>query len=174
MEPTFASGAPLKINLFAYLLSSPARWDVIAYQSPDGQSFLAKRVVGLPGDTVTYDRNKRLRVNGVLVTLTPVELNISRGAFGEQVFVEALNEERHLVQLREGAPAVTEETVEEFPWRERCTYARGGFSCAVPPKHYFVLGDNRDSSRDSRYHGFVPEEGIGGRVENAPAIPSKR
>jgi hypothetical protein len=54
--------------------------------------------------------------------------------------------------------------VEPFPFRDQCSYVRAGLTCKVPPGHYFVMGDNRENSLDSRYWGFVPEQNIVGKA----------
>lgn len=173
MAPTMAEGYPMKVNLFAYLTSSPQRWDVITYRGPDGKSFLTKRVVGLPGDTITYDGQKRLHINGIAVKLSPARVKAATDDADQSVFVESMEAHQHLIQMREGAPPVMMTAVQDFEGRDRCRFSSEGFRCEVPPDHYFVMGDNRDSSRDSRYIGFVPAGEIGGRVENAlrPAAP---
>ena len=52
----------------------------------------------------------------------------------------------------------------QFPHRENCLYNNAGVICTVPVGHYFMMGDNRDNSRDSRVWGFVPEENIVGKA----------
>ena len=126
-----------------------------------------KRVVGLPGDTVEY-RNKVLTINGVL---QPQE------ADGEYNYVEAglnfvhtekrietLGNHKHALLINPEMPTVRLNSVAEFSGRENCTYDTDLVRCKVPQGEYFMMGDNRDNSRDSRYWGFVPDSEIVGKA----------
>ena len=126
-----------------------------------------KRIVGLPGDSITY-RNKQLIVNDVPVKMEPageytyVESGLSY--VYNQRLIESLNERGHAIIINPDVPGLQISGVRQFPFQENCTYHYSEFTCTVPAGNYFTMGDNRDSSSDSRYWGFVPERNIVGKA----------
>ncbi|PCM43669.1 signal peptidase I [Marinobacter sp. ANT_B65] len=154
MLPTLEVGDFILVNKYAYGLrlpvagtkvldiGDPARGDVMVFRYPkDGETNYIKRVIGLPGDTVRY-RDKQLFINGeqieseFVVRLPPVEVR-----------KEDLGEVEHDIFLTMGRPG-----------------AAGEGEWQVPEGHYFVMGDNRDNSNDSRYWGTVPDDLVVGKA----------
>jgi len=78
-------------------------------------------------------------------------------------YAEVLGSKRHRVLNDDNRPAFIP-GVENFPFKDNCRYSVEGVVCKVPPGHYFMMGDNRDNSLDSRYWGFVPDRNIVGRA----------
>jgi signal peptidase I len=176
MVPTLLVGDFILVNKFTYgirlpvanrkivALGSPQRGDVMVFRFPEDPSLdYIKRVVGLPGDRVEY-RNKKLSLNGSPVPLRQVDdyLSKERMQFSRR-FVETLNGAEHEILLDEDAPAGMMPG-RAFPHAGNCNYNSSGVACTVPPGHYFVMGDNRDNSSDSRVWGFVPDENIVGKA----------
>ena len=158
MLPTLKIGDFILVNKFDYGLrlpvlgktiyevGQPSRGDVMVFKYPEDPNInFIKRVVGIPGDTVEY-RNKVVYVNGAMQTLTRV---VPDGS---------------LV-----VPPLTEEASEELGDREhriwrRMTQGRDFPPIQIPEGQYFVMGDNRDNSNDSRVWGFVDDSLIVGRA----------
>jgi signal peptidase I len=178
MKPTLLVGDFILVNKYEYGIRLPVinkkiidieplhRGDVVVFRYPDDPSVdYIKRVVGLPGDKVVY-RNKRLVINGQAIDWQPdgfytdSELNYLR----LPTFVEKLGGHVHKVMVVPAQPPVDLAQVRQFPHRDNCEYNDDGFACTVPPGEYFMMGDNRDQSSDSRYWGFVPDENIKGRA----------
>jgi signal peptidase I len=178
MKPTLLVGDFILVNKYTYGIRIPVankkvleinpvkRGDVVVFRFPvDPSVDYIKRVVGLPGDKVQY-RNKRLAINGVPVPVqaagfySDAEVNYAR----LPQFLEKLGESTHRMMVVSAQPPVDLGTVRQFPHRENCEYNDDGFSCTVPPGNYFMMGDNRDQSSDSRYWGFVPDDHIKGRA----------
>jgi signal peptidase I len=139
--------------------------DVIVFATPKNPDVaFAMRAVGVPGDTVTY-RDRRLFINGADVRGRQLDGYLR----DEEMRMYSRYEERrgklvYQILLRpEGAPDNAERRV-NFPLADNCTFAQGSIECKVPAGHYFVLGDNRDNSFDSRFWGFVPSSSVIGKV----------
>ena len=176
MIPTLLVGDLILVNKFTYGLrlpvlntkitegNKPQRGDVMVFRYPPKPSLdYIKRVVGVPGDTVAY-LNKRLTING-----KPIETNALPEFFDADAmryfkqYEESLGEKKHRLLNDDDRPAFVP-GADNFAGRDGCSYTVEGVTCKVPDGHYFMMGDNRDNSLDSRYWGFVPEKNIVGRA----------
>ena len=176
MLPTLYVGDLILVNKFNYgirlpvlnkkviEIGNPQRGDVMVFKYPEDTSVdYIKRVVGVPGDTVVY-KNKRLSINGneLSYRALPDFLDEERLSYSKQ-YAENLTGVEHRILNDEQRPSFVSDP-HNFPKRENCSYNAEGFSCVVPEKQYFMMGDNRDNSLDSRYWGFVPDENIVGKA----------
>ncbi|WP_126223295.1 signal peptidase I [Burkholderia ambifaria] len=180
MRPAMSAGDAWLVNMHAYGVHVPFlrhvflrtgsvhRGDIVMFRFPGNDSeVFVKRAVGLPGDVVTY-RDKRLSINGVPV---PHEragefryTDEHRGSLTVTLFREQLDGSNYLAAEIPGSPVYLPEGVQSFAGQEHCRYFDSGFSCKVPVGHYFMMGDNRDNSDDSRYWGFVSDAQLVGRA----------
>ena len=154
MMPTLLQGDFIFVKKYSYGLrlpvtetkvletGEPERGDVIVFRLPDDPSVnYIKRVVGLPGDTVVYERHQ-LMINGETIQLsqhpeaTPMDPR----------FVEQLGEREHEILI------------------EDVNYTKGDGAYIVPAGYYFVMGDNRDNSLDSRFINAIPEANLVGEA----------
>jgi len=161
MIPTLLIGDFILVNKYQYGIKSPIfnsqlikignpqRGDVVVFRYPlDPSTPFIKRVIGLPGDSIRVD-NKHVYVNGKEVVWqnekTYIGVQSAARHTGSKVHQELIGEQLHQVLISSDR------------------YAIGG-NFNVPSAHYFVLGDNRDNSRDSRFWGFVPKENLMGKA----------
>ncbi|MFN3886386.1 MAG: signal peptidase I [Aquabacterium sp.] len=178
MIPTLLVGDLILVNKFHYGIrlpvinkkiisnNEPQRGDVMVFRYPVDPSLdYIKRVVALPGDEVAYI-NKKLTING-----KPVEQTALAQFYDEDSlryfdqYSEKLGQVEHSILVdKDRPPFVPPQAVFDFPNKELCRYSGEGVVCKVPPGHYFMMGDNRDNSQDSRFWGFVPDEAIVGKA----------
>ena len=157
MRPTLEIGDFILVNKFTYGLrlpvtntklidlGEPERGDVMVFRFPQDPSVnFIKRVIGLPGDRIRYE-DKQLFINGEPVSKLLVEES-DTAKLDEVLLEESLGDTSHPIynDFRNPGPQMRE--------------------LRVPEGHYFMMGDNRDHSNDSRYWGFVPEENIVGEA----------
>jgi signal peptidase I len=178
MIPTLLVGDLILVNKYHYGIrlpvlntkitegTKPQRGDVMVFRYPPrpSQDYI-KRVIGVPGDEVAY-LNKRLTLNG-----QPVPTNELPEFFDEDAmryfkhYGEALGAKpHHMIVDQDRRGGFSEAEIGDFPYRDNCRYSVEGVVCKVPEGHYFMMGDNRDNSLDSRYWGFVPDQNIVGKA----------
>lgn len=161
MMPTLLIGDFILVNKFSYgvrlpvlnnkilEVGEPARGDIVVFRYPKQPSVdYIKRVIGVPGDRIAYF-DKKLYVNGQLAPQVPLGsyVGVGQGSnmSGSEILEEDLGDVRHDILVRDGAPTVEDVFV-------------------VPKGQYFMMGDNRDNSNDSRYWGTVPEGNLVGKA----------
>ena len=176
MLPTLFVGDLILVNKFDYGvripiinkkvidLGSPKPGDVMVFRyPPDPTIDYIKRVVGVPGDVIEVGK-QRVTVNGKLLDLKDA---------GEFIDAERLvRSSQHLETLGNIAHKVLTDlnkrpSIEpwgDVPFKDNCSKNAEVLKCKVPAGHYFMMGDNRDNSADSRFWGFVPDENIVGRA----------
>ena len=180
MIPTLLVGDLILVNKYHYGVrlpvinkkiinnNDPRRGDVMVFRFPKDTSVdYIKRVVGIPGDEISF-RNQQLFVNG---EAAPLEQTPPPGFYDEEAlryfpeFKEKFGSVEHRILVNpQSQPFYGAEDKITFPFRENCRYSAEGVNCKVPAGHYFMMGDNRDNSQDSRFWGFVPDENIVGRA----------
>ncbi|API86309.1 signal peptidase I [Francisella uliginis] len=166
MTPTLPVGDFIFVNKTAYgirapfsnetliKMGEPKRGDIVVFHFPVNPNVdFVKRVIGLPGDVISY-KDKMLTINGKKLKYTNCDKDavnyynqsISDGA-GDTICTEDLDGVKHQVDWIESVKGNNFENLK------------------VPARHYFVMGDNRDNSEDSRYWGFVPEKDLVGKAK---------
>jgi signal peptidase I len=165
MAPTILPGDRILVDKLAFAVTlpfsnqallrwaTPQRWDIVTFRAPTTGVLMVKRVVGLPGDTVSW-QSGRLRINDQQADYAAIPAEDWSSAWaqalhGQNLFRETLGKHSAYI-LRDPQPSDT---------------VSGSFSATlVPQGHYLVMGDNRDNSGDFRVFGFVSETAITGKA----------
>jgi signal peptidase I len=176
MIPTLLVGDLILVNKYHYgirlpvinkkILANhdPKRGDVMVFRYPIDPSIdYIKRVIGVPGDEVAYI-NKQLTVNGKPEPVQPLADFYDEDSlrYFPQLRENLDGVEHNILNDKSRPPGVV--PFDSFPGKENCRYSPEGVTCKVPPGSYFMMGDNRDNSQDSRFWGFVPDENIVGKA----------
>jgi len=163
MKPTILEGDRILVNNLAYGLrvpfsskwitrwSNPRRGEIVTLSSPADHKRLVKRVIAVPGDQIAL-RDNHLILNGRSIPLESLVKGAEAGFPGALLAEEALPGRAHEIMLHPGRPSCR-----DLP------------EMIIPAGRYFVMGDNRDDSLDSRYFGFVDQEQIMGRASHVVA-----
>ena len=163
MKPTIIEGDRIFINKLAYDLkipyttrrlvywNHPDRGDIVVFYSPENGKRLVKRVIGIPGDTITMVQN-RLYINNEMAEYEKIDMSkgfhMTPGSLlDHRFFHEKLKGTKHRVMFTPANPSL---------------HSFGPI--VIPDGHYFMMGDNRDNSADSRFFGFVARKLIVGRA----------
>jgi signal peptidase I len=182
MIPTVEPGAHLIVKKWGYghygsfgitpfqreITSDLQRGDLIVFDFPEERSTqYMKRLIALPGDKIAY-LDKKLSINGTEIPRRKVDdyVNYGNGVLPMvklSRFEEILDAGVYTVVINDEVPQRVLGSP-SFRLQENCIFEPHGMTCEVPAGHYFMLGDNRDNSRDSRYWGFVPADHVVGKV----------
>lgn len=185
MVPTLLEGDFILVNKYNYGLrmpisneivvptGSPKRGDVVVFHYPlDPSVDYIKRLVGLPGDEIKYE-GRQLTINGQTIAQQDSKMVVlNSGTYSTQIPLNKIKQSTefladtataHEIWVEPSRPAYIAQGVRSDV-KQYCEYHETGFSCKVPQGQYFMMGDDRDFSEDSRYWGFVPEKNIVGRA----------
>ncbi len=186
MRPDLTVGDFVLVNKFIYGIREPFtnkaiipigkinRGDVIVFKDQQVKNRdLIKRVVGTSGDVITY-KQKRLTINGIHLNYIPngqyaysdtYPAPVGKIDFKNDKYIEDLLGVKHSIITWDEVPSLNVNAVYDFKNKSNCNYVSNDeFSCTVPNGFYFMMGDNRDNSEDSRYWGFVPNDAVLGHA----------